>query len=95
MKTETNSNPRRSAVIEVPSQFCRDLVAAVRELKGRLREKFEGAHPGRSHLIRQALAEAEELAWESMFPQLLLPDFAEARVAAILPARPPAFARAA
>jgi len=52
-------------------------------------------HPGRGHLIRQAVSEAEELAWETPFPHLFLPDFAELRLAEIVGEREPAFAQAA
>ena len=94
MKTESNWSPCRSAN-DVPPQFCRNLVTALGKLKGRLHEKFEESHPGRGHLVRQALSEAEELAWGTSFPHLFLPDFAEARLAEIVKAREPAFARAA
>ena len=95
MKTETNSIPCPSAFTGGSLSFCRDLVAAVGKLKGRLRAKFEAAHPGRSPVIQQVLAEAEELVWSTAFPQLLLPDFAEAMLAAMFPSDEPALARAA
>lgn len=94
MKSTSNPNRCQSA-IAVPAQFCRELVSALGELKSRLREKFERAHPGRSQIIRQAVAEAEELAWETSFPHLFLPDFAEARLAEAVAAREPVFAHAA
>jgi hypothetical protein len=84
-----------SAAIEVPAQFCRDLVGAIVKLKSRLIAKYERSHPGRSHVIRQAVTEAEALAWETAFPHLFLPDFAEARVAEIVATCEPVFARAA
>jgi hypothetical protein len=76
-------------------QFCRELIAALGKLKTRLQEKFERAHPGRSQIIRQAISEAEELAWATPFPHLFLPDFAEVRLAEIVAAKEPAYARAA
>jgi hypothetical protein len=94
MTTKSNQSPCRAAG-DIPSQFCRDLVFALGKLKGRLREKFEKSYPGSGHLIRQALSEAEELAWETSFPHLFLPDFAEVRLARIMTARERAFARAA
>ena len=42
-----------------------------------------------------AVSEAEALAWETPFPHLFLPDFAELRLAEIVAAREPAYARAA
>lgn len=94
MKTTSKSNRFQSSVA-VPAQFCRELVSALGELKSRLHEKFERAHPGRGQIIRQAVAEAEELAWETSFPHLFLPDFAEVRLAEVVAAREPVFAHAA
>jgi len=94
MKSTSNSTNSKSAV-HASTQFCRKLIFSLGKLKGRLYEKYERAHPGRSQLIRQAVAEAEELAWQTPFPHLLLPDFAEVRLAEIVAAREPAFAGAA
>jgi hypothetical protein len=91
---KSKSNLCHSA-IAVPAQFCRELVSALGELKSRLHEKFGRAHPGRAQIIRQAIAEAEELAWETSFPHLFLPDFAEVRLAEAVAARESVFARAA
>lgn len=60
------------------------LFLALGELKARLFEKYERALPGHRFLIRQAVAEAEALAWQTPFPHLLLPDYAELRVAEAL-----------
>ena len=94
MKPASNPNRCQSS-IAVPAQFCRELVAAIGDLKSRLHEKFERTHPGRGQIIRQAVAEAEELAWETSFPHLFLPDFAEVRLAEVVAAGEPVFARAA
>ena len=77
--------------LEVSAQFCRELVAAIGKLKARLHEKFERAHPGRSQIIGRAVAEAEQMAWETSFPHLFLPDFAEAHLAEIFAERKPAY----
>ena len=95
MNTKSNSNRCNASISGGQNQFCRKLGTALGRLKGKLQEQFEQAYPGRSQLIRQAVAEAEELAWETSFPHLLLPDFAEARLAEILAAPEPAYARAA
>jgi hypothetical protein len=94
MKSASNSSRCQSA-IDVPAQFCREIVATLGKLKGRLQEKYERAYPDHSQLIHQAVAEAEELAWQTSFPHLFLPDFAELRFAEIVAAREPNFARAA
>ena len=94
MKTAPNSNDCASAT-GTPRQFCRELIAAIGKLKQRLLEQYEQTLPGRGQLIRKAIAEAEELAWQTPFPHLFLPDFAEVRLAEIAVPRTPAYARAA
>jgi hypothetical protein len=70
--------------------FTEKLAGAVAELKYRLQERYERAHPGQAELVRSTIAEAEALARElSFFPHLFLPDLVEARIAelAVQPAR--------
>jgi hypothetical protein len=72
--------------------FAEKLAGAVAELKYRLEERYERAHPGQAELVCSAIAEAEALAWElSFFPHLFLPDLVEARIAQL--ALQPASAR--
>jgi len=94
MKSKSSSTNCESAV-QASTQFCRKLIFSLGKLKGRLQDKYERAHPGRGQLIRQAVAEAEELAWQTPFPHLFFPDFAEVRLAEIVAAREPALAGAA
>ncbi|MEA3212892.1 MAG: hypothetical protein QOE70_5949 [Chthoniobacter sp.] len=86
---------RCPSALHVPAQFCRELVASLGKLKLRLQEKYERTLPGRDQLVRQAIDEAEALAWQTTFPHLFLPDLAEARLAEIVAALEPPFARAA
>lgn len=65
-------------------RFCQQLVSALEGLKGRLQERYEHAWPDRRDLIERAVTEAEGLAWQTSFPQLVFPDLAEARVAALV-----------
>jgi hypothetical protein len=92
MKTNTLLNRCNSAA-QVPVEFCRKVVAGVVELKDRLIKQYEAALPGQSLLVNRAVEEAEELAWETPFPHLFLPDFVELRIAQLAPAY--ALARAA
>ena len=72
--------------------FSERLTDAVAELTRRLQAHYERIHPGRSELVRNAIAEAEAMAWElSLFPHLFLPDLVEARIAEL--ALQPGFAR--
>jgi hypothetical protein len=77
---------------EALAAFLERLTGAVEELKHRLQDHYERAHPGQAELIRTAIAEAEKRAWElSFFPHLFLPDLVEARIAEL--ALQPPFAR--
>ena len=95
MKTADNILGDFPSTIDTSRQFCRELIAALGKLKDRLLEQYERTLPGRRHLIQQAIADAEEMAWRTPFPHLFLPDFAEVRLAEIIARRESAFARAA
>jgi hypothetical protein len=61
--------------------FLQTLSRAVSKLKKRLQRDYEQAYPGLRDIIRIVLDEEEAKAWESSFPQLLLPDLVEAHIA--------------
>ena len=61
--------------------FLQTLSRAVSKLKNRLQRDYEQAYPGLRDIIRIVLDEEEAKAWESSFPQLLLPDLVEAHIA--------------
>ena len=84
-----------SATVEVPAGFCAKLADALVALKQHLIAKYEDALPGRRHLVRELIAQAEAQAWETPFPHLFLPDFAEARFEAALATEELALAEAA
>ena len=81
--------------VQVPAGFCRKLRDALAALKEQLVSDYEALLPGRRHLVRDLIAEAEMLAWETPFPHLFLPDFAELRLAQVIATARPRFARAA
>src|SRR4051812_25176374 len=83
------------AISRSPAQVCRQLIVALADLKARLQSKFEQAYPGHSQVIRRAVSEAEQPAWQTPFPHLLLPDFAEVRVLELVSAPARGFSRAA
>ena len=71
------TDPHRSS-----AAFALKLSRAIAELKHRLQLRYERLYPEHGKLIRGAIAQAEALAWElSFFPNLLLPDLLEARLA--------------
>ena len=72
-----------SSNIHIAPQFCRHLKQVIARTKARLKAKYEELFPFSSANVEQALNEAEELAWQTPFPHLFLPDFAEVRVNAL------------
>jgi hypothetical protein len=57
------------------------LAVALRDLKIRLQAQYERRFPGEGERIREAIAEAEVVAWHTPFPHLFLPDLAEEAMA--------------
>ena len=56
--------------------YCTRLEVALRDLKMRLQAEYERRFPGQAVRIREALSQAEVLAWQTDFPHLFLPDLA-------------------
>ena len=61
--------------------YCGRVTAAVRELKLRLQAQYESRFPGEAVRIREAIRQAELVAWQTDFPHLFLPDLAEEAIA--------------
>jgi len=61
-------------------QFLEMLTIAIEGLKTRLQERYEIRFPGQGRLISRAIADAEAAAWETPFPQLVLPDLVELKL---------------
>ena len=62
-------------------EYCGRLEVAMRELKLRLEAQYERRFPGEAMRIRQAINQAEIVAWHTDFPHLFLPDLAEEAIA--------------
>ena len=60
---------------------CARLEVALRELKLRLQAQYERRFPGEAMRIREAIKQAEIVAWHTDFPHLFLPDLAEEAIA--------------
>ncbi len=95
MNTPLNQSRCHSHKVEIPAGFCRKLSDSLIALKEQLHAKFDRALPGRRHLVRELIADAEARAWETAFPHLFLPDFAELRFAEVLASEQPGYAHAA
>ena len=75
MKTDLLTDPNKTV-------FLQTVAIALYELKQQLLRKYEDAYPHLREIIQLVLDEEEARAWElSLFPHLLLPDLAEARIA--------------
>ena len=60
------------------AHFLQTLTGAILDLKNRVQQDYEQAYPGLANVVRIALDEEEEKAWDlSSFPHLLLPDLVE------------------
>lgn len=68
-------------MVRLPS--CRELLRQMEEVKGFLWRDFGGTLEAQRHLLHLALNEAEALAWQTPFPDLLFPVLAEEKATAL------------
>ena|SRR5258708_6219980 len=61
----------------------RKLVAQIERAKETILAEFNGTVQAQEHLLRLALNEAEVLAWQSGFPELVFADLAMEKVQAV------------
>jgi hypothetical protein len=73
--------------LEFP-EACQKLESAITTLKERLLSKYEREQPEHHGLIQQAVEQAEELSWQTSFPHLFFPEFAEVCLAGLVGAAP-------
>jgi hypothetical protein len=79
MKTRYQDNQN----LNQPGSFRRTCVAAcetlleqLNQVKQRVQAEFQDAFGLHKHLLRQALAEADALAWQTEYPHLFFPELA-------------------
>lgn len=79
---ETNEREKRVGTFAKCTELCRNAARKLKQLEEQLAKKLaaevEGSVP--QQLIRQAMNEAEALAWATRYPLLFLPDLAEEKV---------------
>ena len=84
MKTIPENQPQFAAnVIDVCLNACRKLKAQIRNTKEIIIDEFQRTRGAHEHLVRLALNEAEALAWQSGFPQLVFPELALEKAEAV------------
>lgn len=70
-----------------PSNACRDrrrnVLATIAKSRKSITREFSDAAARHQHLTRLALNEAEAIAWQTGFPQLVFPALAEEKVRAL------------
>ena len=76
------SNSTRNAA-QVCLASCRKLIASLARTKNALLSEFRKTLAGHEQLVNLALNEAEALAWETGFPQLVFPTLATEKVQAL------------
>ncbi len=78
--TETTSN-RNLADLCLAS--CQKLIAQIKEAKDRILAEFQDRYETHEQLLRLALNEAEALAWQTPYPQLVFPGLAVEKAQAV------------
>jgi hypothetical protein len=77
----TVANPRTFSQQCLAS--CTKLIAQIAQVKERILAEFRETFQGREHLFQLALNEAEALAWQTPYPQLVFPTLATEKVQAL------------
>lgn len=62
---------------------CKRLLAQIEEVKAAVVNEFRGRLEADQRLLELAVNEAEALAWDTGFPQLLFPDLAAEKAVAV------------
>ena len=106
MKTTiTNSNSTAVRTIaDRCRQSCQNLLAGIEQAKNKIINEFRPTRESQENLFKQAVNEAEALAWQTPYPHLFFPSLAVEKVQAVaswqtrqqlLRQRQPLFAEAA
>src|SRR4051794_35434039 len=82
--TELNNLPlSKSTFSKACISSCKKVLAQIAHAKGKLLSEFKETFHAQEHLLQLALNEAEALAWQSGFPQLVFADLAMEKAQAI------------
>ena len=74
-KNKTNSAPK-TTIANACGQTCRRLVERIKRARVAVLSEFRDRVEEHGHLLELAVNEAEALAWETGFPQLVFPTLA-------------------
>src|ERR1043166_9448070 len=83
----TNENrpntPIRRSLATACLDCCRKLLAQIESAKKSVMAEFRETLAGHEHVLELALSEAEALAWQTGFPQLVFPTLATEKARAV------------
>jgi hypothetical protein len=83
---ESHTNESLTAEPTIASrcvQSCKELLAEIEQAKNRILEEFRATKEAHQNLFKQAVNEAEALAWQTAYPHLLFPALAMEKVQAV------------
>ncbi len=67
------------------------LHAAIVQLKSRLQARYDQCLPGKDGQVREIIEAAEAAAWQTSFPHLFLPEFADEGITRLMATQPAGF----
>lgn len=83
MKMNNFKSPTNSQVADVCLTSCRKLLGRIQRVRAGIQREFRDAVAGQAHLLELAVNEAEALAWQTGFPQLVFPALAAEKAGAL------------
>jgi len=83
MNTNQGSERKGLGVATACLKSCKKLVAQIEEAKRQLSAELRRTFDVPERMLRLAVAEAEALAWQTAYPQLVFPDLAMEKVRAV------------
>jgi hypothetical protein len=82
--TDTNKNLNAQQTIANRClQSCKELLAGIEQAKKRIAAEFREVVESHQNLFQLALNEAEALAWQTEYPQLVFPALAVEKIQAV------------
>lgn len=83
MNTNNNTKGNQTNFSERCVASCRKLLAQIQNVKTQVVAEFRDRVQEHQHLLELAVNEAEALAWQTEFPQLLFPTLATEKAGAV------------
>ncbi|HWF20193.1 MAG TPA: hypothetical protein VG754_13060 [Verrucomicrobiae bacterium] len=74
---KNNNNKLKGSVSEACAKYCQKILSQVAKTKNAVLAQFRDLVADNEQLLQLALNEAEALAWQTRYPQLVFQDLAE------------------